>query len=102
MSLPSTPVIPASPRDTGSGICSISPLSMERWVGCIAGALDHDAYLQKLRNAGFVDASIEPMRVYRAEDAREFLTGKGMNVDEMAAVVDEKFFSGFARARKPA
>jgi arsenite methyltransferase len=75
--------------------------SVELWVGCIAGALDHDAYLEKLRNAGFVDASIEPTRVYRAEDAREFLSEKGMNVDKMAAVVDEKFFSGFIRAHKP-
>jgi arsenite methyltransferase len=76
--------------------------SVELWVGCIAGALDHDAYLQKLVTAGFVEASIERTRVYRAEDAREFLTEKGMNVDKMAAVVDEKFFSGFIRARKPA
>ena len=48
-----------------------------------------------------MDASVEPTRVYRAEDAREFLTDKGMNVDKMAAVVDEKFFSGFIRASKP-
>ena len=75
--------------------------SVELWVGCIAGALDHDAYLQKLGTAGFVDATIEPTRVYRAEDAREFLTQQGMDVDEMAALVDEKFLSGFIRARKP-
>jgi ubiquinone/menaquinone biosynthesis C-methylase UbiE len=75
--------------------------SVELWVGCVAGALDRDVYLEKLRDAGFVDASIEPTRVYRAEDAREFLTEKGMNVDRMAAVVDEKFSSGFIRARKP-
>jgi len=75
--------------------------SVELWVGCIAGALDRDAYLEKLGNAGFLDATIEPTRVYRAEDAREFLTEKGMDVDHMAAVVDEKFFSGFIRARKP-
>src|SRR3989442_12644998 len=44
--------------------------SVELWVGCIAGALDRDAYLEKLGNAGFLDATIEPTRVYRAEDAR--------------------------------
>jgi ubiquinone/menaquinone biosynthesis C-methylase UbiE len=75
--------------------------SVELWVGCIAGALDHEEYLKKLRDAGFVEASIEPTRVYRSEDAREFLTEKGMNVEKTAAVVDEKFFSGFIRARKP-
>jgi ubiquinone/menaquinone biosynthesis C-methylase UbiE len=75
--------------------------SVELWVGCIAGALDREAYLQKLGSAGFVDATIEPTRVYRAEDAREFLTEKGMDVVQMAAEVDEKFFSGFIRARKP-
>jgi ubiquinone/menaquinone biosynthesis C-methylase UbiE len=75
--------------------------SVELWVGCIAGALDHEEYLQKLRYAGFVDASIEPTRVYRAEDAREFLTEKNINVEKTAAAVDEKFFSGFIRARKP-
>ena len=76
--------------------------SVELWVGCVAGALDHDVYLRKLRDAGFVDASIEPTRVYRAEDARGFLTEEGIDVDRTAAAVDEKFSSGFIRARKPA
>jgi SAM-dependent methyltransferase len=76
--------------------------SVELWVGCVAGALDRDVYLEKLRDAGFVDASIEPTRIYRAEDAREFLTGQGTGADRMAEVVDEKFSSGFIRARKPA
>jgi ubiquinone/menaquinone biosynthesis C-methylase UbiE len=75
--------------------------SVELWVGCIAGALDEADYLAKLKAAGFVDAGIEPTRVYRAEDARDFLTEKGVNVQEMASVVDEKFYSGFVRARKP-
>ena len=30
-----------------------------------------------------------------------FWPKKSINVDEMAVVVDEKFFSGFIRARKP-
>src|SRR5205809_2462885 len=63
--------------------------SVELWVGCIAGALDRDAYLEKLGNAGFLDATIEPTRVYRPEDARGFLTEKGRDVDQMAALVDE-------------
>jgi SAM-dependent methyltransferase len=72
------------------------------WVGCLAGALDEAEYLGKLRLAGFEEASVEPTRVYRAADAREFLAGKGLDVDAIAPMVDEKFFSGFIRARKPA
>ena len=36
------------------------------------------------------------------EDAREFLTGKGVDVDATASEVDDKFMSAFVRARKPA
>jgi arsenite methyltransferase len=75
--------------------------SVELWVGCIAGALDEQDYLEKLRAAGFAEASIEPTRVYRAADAREFLATQGIDADTMAAAVDEKFFSGFVRAVKP-
>jgi SAM-dependent methyltransferase len=75
--------------------------SVELWVGCIAGALDEQEYLRKLGAAGFVEASIEPTRVYRAHDAREFLDAQGIDVDQAAAAVDEKFFSGFIRAQKP-
>jgi ubiquinone/menaquinone biosynthesis C-methylase UbiE len=75
--------------------------SVELWVGCIAGALDEQDYLARLRRAGFVDASIEPTRVYRVDDAREFLNAQGIDVNEVAAAVDEKFYSGFVRAVKP-
>jgi SAM-dependent methyltransferase len=75
--------------------------SVELWVGCIAGALDEQDYLAKLRAAGFVDATIEPTRVYRADDARAFLETQGIDVARMAAAVDGKFFSGFVRAMKP-
>src|SRR3989475_10557347 len=47
------------------------------WVGCIAGALDENEYRSKLDAAGFEDIEVEPTRVYRVEDAREFLSGKG-------------------------
>ena len=75
--------------------------SVELWVGCIAGALDEQEYLAKLRAAGFANATIEPTRVYRVADAREFLATQGIDADQMAAAVDEKFFSGFVRAVKP-
>src|SRR5262249_5647777 len=75
--------------------------SVELWVGCVAGALEEEEYRAKLTNAGFEEVSIEPTRVYRVEDAREFLTGHGIDVDAIAPLVDEKFMSGFVRGRKP-
>jgi arsenite methyltransferase len=72
------------------------------WVGCIAGALEENDYLSKLRGAGFAEAEVEPTRVYRVEDAREFLSGQGFDVDVIAPQVDGKFFSAFIRATKPA
>jgi len=71
------------------------------WVGCIAGALEETQYRAKLTAAGFEAIAIEPTRVYRVEDAREFLTGKGIDVDAMAKSVEGKFMSAFVRAVKP-
>jgi SAM-dependent methyltransferase len=71
------------------------------WVGCIAGALDENDYREKLAKAGFVEIEIEPTRIYRVEDAREFLKGEGVDVDAIAPQVDEKFMSAFVRAVKP-
>jgi arsenite methyltransferase len=76
--------------------------SMEMWVGCIAGALHHDEYIGKLLKAGFGSIGIEPTRVYSIEDARQFLTGEGMDVDAIAPQVGNKFMSAFIRAVKPA
>ncbi len=76
--------------------------SMEMWVGCIAGALHHHEYIGKLSNAGFHGIDIEPTRVYSIEDARQFLTGEGIDVDAIAPQVENKFMSAFIRAVKPA
>ena len=75
--------------------------SMLLWVGCIAGALEEDQYRTKLAEAGFGDVSIEPTRVYNVEDARQFLTEAGVDVDLIAPQVNEKFLSAFIRAMKP-
>src|SRR5262245_52215583 len=72
------------------------------WVGCIAGALEENAYRSKLTAAGFGNITIEPTRVYRIEDARAFLSGEGIDVDAIAEQVDGKFMSAFVRAAKPA
>lgn len=75
--------------------------NVELWVGCIAGAMQEAEYIQKLTQAGFVDISVEPTRIYNIEDAREFLTTEGIDVDAIAPQVDGKFMSAFVRARKP-
>jgi len=75
--------------------------SMELWVGCVAGALSHDSYRDKLQRAGFERIDIEPTRIYRAEDARQFLDGARLANDEMLAQIDGRFMSAFIRAEKP-
>jgi arsenite methyltransferase len=72
------------------------------WVGCIAGALEENEYRAKLASAGFEKIEIEPTRIYRIEDAREFLSGQNIDVDAIAPQVDGKFMSAFVRAVKPA
>jgi len=72
------------------------------WVGCVAGALEENEYRDKLVSAGFEQVEIEPTRIYRVEDAREFLTEKGLDVDALAPQVDGKFMSAFVRATKSA
>ncbi len=76
--------------------------SIELWIGCVAGALEESEYRDKLAKAGFEAIEIEAIRIYRVDDARDFLAGSGLNVNEIAPQVDEKFMSAFIRARKPA
>ena len=75
--------------------------SMELWVGCIAGALEEQQFLRMLREVGFVSPSIEPTRVYRAEDARAFLKDAGLEAEAVADEIDGAFCSAFVRAIKP-
>jgi len=76
--------------------------SMELWVGCIAGALEEMDYVKRLAQAGFDAIDIEPTRIYSVEDARQFLTGEGLDVDAIAPLVKDKFMSAFVRAQKSA
>jgi ubiquinone/menaquinone biosynthesis C-methylase UbiE len=72
------------------------------WVGCLAGALEENDYRRRLAASGFEQIDIEPTRIYRVEDAREFLAAEGVDVDAIAPQVDGKFMSAFIRAVKPA
>ena len=73
---------------------------MEAYVGCVAGALERDEYLSLLREAGFVDPSIEPTRRYKFSD----LPGEWDKSDLTEAqrrLLDDKIIGGFIRANKP-
>lgn len=71
------------------------------WVGCIAGALEENDYAERMRKAGFEDVSLEATRVYKVDDARDFLQSAGVDVDAIRDQIDERFLSAFIRGRKP-
>jgi arsenite methyltransferase len=71
--------------------------NMEAWVGCLAGALETDAYRTLLEAAGFVDVSIEITRRYTAAEA-------GLDTTTLPngwEAGDGKLASAFVRATKP-
>jgi SAM-dependent methyltransferase len=75
--------------------------NMELWIGCVAGALEEQEFVRLLREVGFAKPSIEPTRVYKAEDAAAFLIGSGLDAGEFASQIDGKFMGAFVRATKP-
>ncbi len=75
--------------------------NVELWVGCVAGAMQDFEYMEKLARAGFAAIEMEPTRIYEIEDARQFLTGQGVDVDAIAPSVAGKFMGAFIRASKP-
>lgn len=75
--------------------------NIELWVGCVAGALKDSEYISKLTAAGFQEVTIEPTRVYKVEDAQQFLTSQGIDTASIASQVEGKFMSAFIRAKKP-
>jgi arsenite methyltransferase len=76
--------------------------SMELWVGCIAGALEESEYRERLARAGFESVVVEPTRVYKLEQAREFLKNAGLDPEIVGPQIDGRFISAFVRAVKPA
>lgn len=71
--------------------------NMEAWVGCLAGALETDAYRTLLEDAGFADVTVEITRRYTAAEAGLDTTTlpKGWEAG------DGKLASAFVRATKP-
>jgi SAM-dependent methyltransferase len=76
--------------------------NIELWVGCVAGAMEEQEYIQKLERAGFTEIGVEPWRVYKTEEARSFIEEGGLDYDSVAAHADGAFMSAFVRATKPA
>jgi SAM-dependent methyltransferase len=77
---------------------------MEAYVGCVAGALECGDYLQRLKVAGFTEASIEPTRRYTFAD----LEATSCCASNIAALteqekrdLDGRVMGAFIRAVKP-
>ena len=75
--------------------------NMELWVGCVAGALEENEFVNLLGAAGFSNASIEPTRIYHAEDAVALLGDQADGLQKDLAEIDGKFMAAFVRATKP-
>jgi arsenite methyltransferase len=74
--------------------------SMELWSGCVAGALDESEFVALLKEVGFENATIEPTRIYSAEDTAALTDGTGLDAN-ISSQLEGKFMSGFVRATKP-
>ncbi|MDF2673461.1 MAG: arsenite S-adenosylmethyltransferase [Clostridiales bacterium] len=53
--------------------------NMEMWVGCIAGALPTQEYIQILKKVGFKDVEILPVNVYTKEIIESIVNEKKLN-----------------------
>ncbi len=80
------------------GEVSLVPRSIlddvEAWAGCVAGALEEQDYLARLRAAGFVDAAVEVTNVYDGTPANSCCGAP-------ALPAGVRLISGFVRAAKP-
>ena len=64
--------------------------NVNAWAGCITGALDQRVYLQKMRNAGFINVEVESRKSYGLED-----------LDSMDEESREKLIEGVDRSTVP-
>jgi arsenite methyltransferase len=75
--------------------------NIELWVGCVASALRESEYVAKLSGAGFEQVTVEPTRIYKIVDARQFLIAQGIDADAITTQVEGKLITAFIRASKP-
>jgi hypothetical protein len=74
--------------------------SVALWTGCVSGALHEDEYRSLLTAAGFTDVSIEPTRIYEADDIRALLDSAGLPDEGLVSATDGRVMSAFVRATK--
>jgi ubiquinone/menaquinone biosynthesis C-methylase UbiE len=74
--------------------------SIGLWTGCVSGALHEDEYRRLLMAAGFTGISIEPTRVYNADDVKALLDSAGLTDQSLVDAVEGKIMSAFVRAVK--
>jgi len=83
--------------------------SLEAWAGCLAGALDEDTYLGKMRAAGLSDVTVT-QRTYvdvegllEAEDVQSLLAqaAPAVSADWLRQQLDHKIASVIVTAHKP-
>lgn len=78
--------------------------SMESWVGCIAGALERQQYLQMLTAVGFERPEVQPTRYYSTPDLED-TSCCDTNVKTMSPEAKQdlegRFMGAFIRATKP-
>ncbi len=79
--------------------------NINAWTGCIAGALDQEVYMKKMRRAGFVEVEAESRASYGlenldslGEDTRQAVS---KDVDWATIPGDLRVFSARIVARKP-
>ncbi len=72
--------------------------SVALFTGCVSGALEEGEYLALLREAGFSDVSVEPTRIYSADDARALVTAAGLDAEHLVPQVEGRVMSAFVRA----
>ena len=56
---------------------------------------------ESVQRAGFAEISLEPWRVYHADEARSFIEEAGLDYESVKENADGKFMSAFVRAKKP-
>ncbi len=84
--------------------------SVEAWAGCIAGALDEEVYVAKMRTAGLTEVTVTERKYASAEmfqdvpQVKEALAEMDPPVaaDWLASQMDRKIASVTVTARKPA
>jgi SAM-dependent methyltransferase len=75
--------------------------NMGMWAGCLAGALEEEEYVGKLKGAGFQNIGVEVTRVWKEEDLRGTeLTEALDRLTPEARQVLPTFVSAFVRAQK--